>query len=214
MVFFWLGFTLHQHCKGYMATFQVSLFLTWNNPKSLPGFEPTEVRGNSLSIYIVICDMFESVQYLDRNLPVIRNQFSYHCVLLAWSSQKRTFLSDVNMGSSGWPWNKCTFIWSAESIKKLFNTEFILVRMCRKLLAYRRNTIESVPGTNKHFGMSVKFLAEGNNGLTVIGFEPMWLAILRLLFRRVNHSSTNTNNDIIDFMNMPRNSILFSFNCF
>jgi hypothetical protein len=37
--------------------------------------------------------------------------------------------------------------------------------------------------------MSVIFLAQGNNGLLLTGFEPMRLAIIRLLVRRVNHSA-------------------------
>ena len=37
--------------------------------------------------------------------------------------------------------------------------------------------------------MSVKFLAQGNNDLSLTGFEPMRLAILRLLARRVNYST-------------------------
>ena len=61
--------------------------------------------------------------------------------------------------------------------------------MCRKLLAYR-NTIESIPGINQYRAISVKFIAQGNNGLSLTGFEPMWLAILRLLIRHVNHSTT------------------------
>ena len=32
-----------------------------------------------------------------------------------------------------------------------------------------------------------KFLTHGNNSLTLNGFEPMWLAILGLLVRRINH---------------------------
>jgi hypothetical protein len=38
--------------------------------------------------------------------------------------------------------------------------------------------------------MNVKFLAQENNGLPLIGFEPTRSAILRLLIRRVNHSVT------------------------
>ena len=34
-----------------------------------------------------------------------------------------------------------------------------------------------------------RFFAEGNNGLSLTGFEPMRLAILRLLVRCVNHST-------------------------
>ena len=69
----------------------------------------------------------------------------------------------------------------------LVYTELILVRLCRKLLAYR-NTLESVPGINQYWAMSVKFHAQGNNGLSLRRFEPMRLAILRFLVRRVNHS--------------------------
>ena len=47
-----------------------------------------------------------------------------------------------------------------ETINKntnLFYTEFIVVQLCSKLLAYR-NTLESVPGTNQYWAMSVSFL--------------------------------------------------------
>ena len=71
-----------------------------------------------------------------------------------------------------------------KTIKILVYTEFILVRLWRKLLAYR-NTLESVPGINQYWAISVKFLAQGNNGLSLTGFEPMRLAILILLVRRV-----------------------------
>ena len=62
------------------------------------------------------------------------------------------------------------------------------VCLWRKLLAYR-NAFESVPGTNQFWAISVKFLAQGNNGLSLRGFEPKRLAILRLLVWRVNHST-------------------------
>ena len=51
----------------------------------------------------------------------------------------------------------------------LVYTEFILVWLLRKLLAYR-HTIESVPGTNQYWAVSVKFLAQGNDG-----FAPDWV---------------------------------------
>ena len=70
----------------------------------------------------------------------------------------------------------------------LVYTKFILVRLWRKLPAYRK-TLESVPGTNQYWAISVKFFAQGNNGLSLTGFEPMQLAILRLLVRRINHST-------------------------
>ena len=70
----------------------------------------------------------------------------------------------------------------------LVYTEFILVRLWRKFLAYI-NTFESVPGTKQYWAISVKFLAQGNNSLSVTGFKPMRLAILRLV-RHVNHSTT------------------------
>ena len=38
--------------------------------------------------------------------------------------------------------------------------------------------------------MSIRFLAQGNNGLSLTGFKPMRLAILGFLVRRVNHSTT------------------------
>ena len=37
--------------------------------------------------------------------------------------------------------------------------------------------------------MSLKFLAQGNDGLLLTGFEPMQPAILGLLVRCVNHST-------------------------
>ena len=77
-------------------------------------------------------------------------------------------------------------------------TEFILVRLWRKLIPYR-NTLESVPGTKQYWAMSVKFLAEGNNGLPLTGFEPMRLAILRLLVWCVNHSTTPPLVRIIEY---------------
>ena len=40
----------------------------------------------------------------------------------------------------------------------LVYTDFILVPLCRKLLAYR-HTLKSVPGTNQYSAMSVIFLA-------------------------------------------------------
>ena len=69
---------------------------------------------------------------------------------------------------------------------QLFYTEFILVRLYRKLLTVR-NTLESFHETNQYGPMSVKFLSQGNNDLPLTGFEPM---ILRLLARHVNHSTT------------------------
>ena len=71
----------------------------------------------------------------------------------------------------------------------LVYTEFILVWLWRKLLAYR-NTLKSFPGTNQYLAVSVKFLAQGNNGLSLTGFEPMRLVILRLLVWPVNHTTT------------------------
>ena len=62
----------------------------------------------------------------------------------------------------------------------LVYTEFILVQMCRKLLAYR-NTLQSLPGTNQYIAMSAKFLAQGNNDLSQSGFELVWC---------VKHSTT------------------------
>ena len=66
---------------------------------------------------------------------------------------------------------------------------YFLVQLWRKLIAYR-NTLESIPGTNMYWAISVKFLAQGNKRLTLTGFEPRQLAILRLLVRHVNHSFT------------------------
>ena len=81
----------------------------------------------------------------------------------------------------------------------LVYTEFILVWLCRKLLAYR-NTLESFPGTNQYWAMSVKFLAQGNNGLPLTWFEPMWLAILRLLVWCVNHSTTLPHKYLFEYL--------------
>ena len=69
------------------------------------------------------------------------------------------------------------------SVYALVYTEFILVRLWKKLLAYR-NTLESVPGTNQYWAINAKFLAQGNNGLSPTGFEPMRLGIVRLPVRR------------------------------
>ena len=44
--------------------------------------------------------------------------------------------------------------------------------MCRKLLAYI-NTLESVPEINQYRTISVKFLAQGNNGFSLKDFEPI-----------------------------------------
>ena len=59
----------------------------------------------------------------------------------------------------------------------------------KKAVSYR-NTFESVPGTNQYWAMSIKFLAQGNNRQSLTGFEPMWLAIIRLLVRHANHLTT------------------------
>ena len=71
----------------------------------------------------------------------------------------------------------------------LVHSEFILVWLYKKLLAYR-NTLESVLGINQYWAMSVKFLAQWNNGLPLTVIEPMEQAISRLLVRCVNHSTT------------------------
>ena len=78
----------------------------------------------------------------------------------------------------------------------LVYTEFILFRLCRKLFSLYRNTLESVPGTNQYWAISLKFPAEGNNGLSLTGFEPMRLAILRLLVRRINLSTTSPPSEL------------------
>ena len=67
--------------------------------------------------------------------------------------------------------------------------EYILVLSCRKLFAYR-NTLKSVPVTNQYWAISVKIIAQAYNGLPLTGFEPMGLAILRLLVWCLNHSIT------------------------
>ena len=41
------------------------------------------------------------------------------------------------------------------------------------------NTVRSIPRTNQYWAMTVKFLAQGNNGLPMTGFEPMRPSILR-----------------------------------
>ena len=64
---------------------------------------------------------------------------------------------------------------------------FILAPFRRKLLLYR-NTLESIPGTNQYWAMSVKYLAQGNNGLVLSGFEAMLLAIAILKIISINHS--------------------------
>ena len=48
--------------------------------------------------------------------------------------------------------------------------------------------------------MSVKFLAQANNGLPLTESELMWLAILRLLVRRVNHLATRPHYFTISFI--------------
>ena len=82
----------------------------------------------------------------------------------------------------------------------LVYAKFILVWLRRKLLAYI-NTLESVLGTNQYWAISVKFLAQGNNSLSLIGFEPMRLAILRLLVRRTKLMSRVLQNAYIFYFN-------------
>jgi hypothetical protein len=65
-------------------------------------------------------------------------------------------------------------------------TWLISVWLSRKLKAYRQ-TLESVPGTNQYWAMSVKVLVQGNNGPPLTGFELTRKAILRLLVKRDNH---------------------------
>ena len=62
------------------------------------------------------------------------------------------------------------------------------------LLAYI-NTLEIVPGTNQYWAISVKFLDQRNNGLSLTGLAI--LAILRFLVWRVNRSTTPINVDQI-----------------
>ena len=53
-----------------------------------------------------------------------------------------------------------------------------------------RNNLESIPRTNQYWAVSVKFLAQWNNNLSMTHeFERMQLAILRLPVRNVNHST-------------------------
>ena len=73
----------------------------------------------------------------------------------------------------------------------LVYTELILVWLCRKLVA-KIETFQNpfLEPTMQYWTMIVKFLAQGNNGLTLTGFELIWLAILRLLVWRVNNWTT------------------------
>ena len=52
------------------------------------------------------------------------------------------------------------------------------------------NILKSVPGTNQYWAISLKFLAQGNNALSLTGSEPIRLVILRLLVWCVNHLTT------------------------
>jgi hypothetical protein len=58
--------------------------------------------------------------------------------------------------------------WSVNSLYKLILVDCV---GSYKLLEY-------VPGTNQYLAINVKFLAQGNNGLPLTGFEPTWSAIL------------------------------------
>ena len=72
----------------------------------------------------------------------------------------------------------------------LVYTKFVLVRLCRKLFAYK-NTVESVPGTNQYWEVVQSLLLmKTANDLSLTCFEPMRLAILGLLVQRINHSTT------------------------
>ena len=71
--------------------------------------------------------------------------------------------------------------------RSLVYTEFILVRLWRKPLAYI-NTLQSVPWNQPV--LSNQCLKEINGLLSLTWFEPMRLAIFRLLVRRVKHSTT------------------------
>ena len=62
-------------------------------------------------------------------------------------------------------------------------TEFMLVWLCRKLWVHK-HTLESVPVLSNE--LNVKFLAQRHNSFPMTGFEPMQLAILRLLAWCVN----------------------------
>ena len=85
------------------------------------------------------------------------------------------------------------------SVFSLIYTHFILVRLCRKLLAYL-NSLESVPGTNQYWAMNVvSSLAQGNIGLHLTKLEPMRLAIIRLLVRRVTFSSLLASSITVGF---------------
>jgi hypothetical protein len=81
----------------------------------------------------------------------------------------------------------CPVLMTHLSMKVKLNlvyTEFILVRLCTKLQAYI-HTFEFVPWTNQYWVI----IAQGNNNLPLMGFEPMRLLIIRLLVRCVNYSS-------------------------
>ena len=87
--------------------------------------------------------------------------------------------------------NQDTNLWKCHyaprTVFSLYKIYFILFW---KLLAYRNN-LESVPGTNQYWAMSVEFLAHGNNSLPLTGFEPVWTGILSLLVWCINHSTTS-----------------------
>ena len=67
-------------------------------------------------------------------------------------------------------WSSSILVEKARSLSVLVYTEFISVWLWRKLLACI-NTLESVPGTNQYWAISVKFLAQGHNSLSLTGFE-------------------------------------------
>ena len=62
--------------------------------------------------------------------------------------------------------------------------------MWRKILAYIETLLNLFLEPEQYWTICVKFLAQRNNSLSLTGFEPMHLAILRLLVRCLNHSNT------------------------
>ena len=69
----------------------------------------------------------------------------------------------------------------------LVYTEFILVHAFRKLLACVDTLSNPFLEPSSNCAMSVKFLAQENNSFPLTGFEPLRLAIPRLLVRHVTH---------------------------
>ena len=89
-------------------------------------------------------------------------------------------------------------------MKMQFDTKpyiFYLLSLFYYVWSCKLHTLKSIPGTNQFWAIKVKFLAQGNNGLPLTGFEPMQLVILRLLVQRVNHLTTPPPFSCIDISN-------------